>query len=672
MLDRDGANFSLFAKHSTAAQLLLFNDINAPSPARVIDLDPQTNRTYHYWHAYVPGVGAGQLYGYRVSGPFDPARGLRFDPSKLLLDPYGKCIARPVGRSREAARNPGDNVATALKSVIVDPGTYDWEGDTLLGRPFAQTIIYEMHVGGFTSHASSGVDPAKRGTYAGLIEKIPYLQDLGISAVELLPIFAFDEEDGPAGLGNYWGYQPLSFFAPHHGYSSRSDPLGALDEFRDMVKALHRAGIEIILDVVYNHITEGNEDGPTICFRGLANETYYILVEDKSRYADFTGCGNTLNANEPIVRRLIIDSLRYWVSEMHVDGFRFDLASILSRDQHGRPMASPPILWDIESDPILANVKLIAEAWDAAGLYQVGDFAGDSWKEWNGRFRDDVRAFLKGDNGTARAMAFRLTGSPDVYEREEREPEQSINFVTCHDGFTLNDLVSYNAKHNEMNGEGNRDGADYNTSWNCGIEGPAGDPEVERLRNRQIKNFVTVTLLATGTPMLLMGDETRRTQKGNNNAFCQNNEISWFDWELTERHADIRRFVREMISLRMNRTLPVERLGMPLTELLRRQPVQWHGVKLNAPDWGHESHTLAATARLFGYPLLLHLIINAYWEALEFEIPALQDPQGSWRRCVDTYLDPPDDICSWADARNIPGRVYQVQPRSVVILLAKA
>jgi isoamylase len=671
-LNHDGANFSVFAKHSTAAQLLLFDQANDPEPSRVIDLNPRINRTYHYWHVFVPGIAAGQLYAYRAAGPFDPAKGLRFDPSKLLLDPYGKCIARPGRRSREAARKPGDNAATALKSVVADPNPYDWEEDRPPGRPFAKTIIYEVHVGGFTRHPSSGVAAAKRGTYAGLVEKIPYLQDLGVSAVELLPVFAFDEDDGPAGLGNYWGYQPLSFFAPHDGYSSRSDPLGALDEFRDMVKALHRAGIEVILDVVYNHTTEGGEDGPTICFRGLANETYYILSEDKSSYADFTGCGNTLNANEPIVRRMIIDSLRYWVSEMHVDGFRFDLASILSRDQEGRPMASPPILWDIESDPVLANVKLIAEAWDAAGLYQVGSFAGDSWKEWNGRFRDDLRGFLKGDNGMARAMAFRLAGSPDVYEREAREAEQSVNFVTCHDGFTLNDLVCFNSKHNEVNREGNRDGAEYNASWNCGVEGATADVEMERLRNRQVKNFLALTLLATGTPMLLMGDELRRTQGGNNNAFCQNNEISWFDWTLIEKHADVHRFVKELIALRMNRNLPIERLDMTLSELLRQQPFQWHGVKLNAPDWGSESHTLAATVRLLGYPLLLHFIINAYWEALEFEIPAPEEVQESWRRCIDTYLDPPYDFCNWNDAQKLQGSTCRVEPRSVVLLFAKA
>jgi isoamylase len=666
-----GTNFSVFAKHSTRAQLLLFDDTDSPSPSRVIDLDPRSNRTYHYWHAFLPGVIAGQLYAYRVSGPFDPERGLRFDPDKVLLDPYGKCIARPTGRSRKAARHKGDNAATALRSVVVDPTRYDWEGDAPLGRPFAKTIIYEMHVGGFTRHPNSGVAPGKRGTYAGLVDKIPYLSDLGVSAVELLPVYAFDEQHAPPGLRNYWGYQPLSFFAPHDGYSSRSDPLGALDEFRDMVKALHRAGIEIILDVVYNHTAEGGADGPTICFRGLANDTYYILAEDKSRYADFTGCGNTLNANEPIVRRLILDSLRYWVSEMHVDGFRFDLASILSRDQQGHPMASPPILWDIESDPVLANVKLIAEAWDAAGLYQVGSFVGDSWKEWNGRFRDDTRAFLKGDNGTVREMAFRLLGSPDIYEQQQREPEQSINFVTCHDGFTLNDLVSYNGKHNEANREENRDGADHNLSWNSGVEGPTSDPEVERLRIRQIKNFLTLTLLAIGTPMVLMGDEVRRTQGGNNNAYCQNTEISWFDWNLVEQNAEIHRFVKAMIAVRMNRALPVEGLDRTLNEVLRGQAVQWHGVKLDAPDWGDQSHSLAVTVPLLGYPLLLHLMINAYWESLEFEIPPLAE-QERWRRCIDTYRAPPDDICSWPEAQSVPGPAYLVQPRSVVILLASA
>ena len=409
--------------------------------------------------------------------------------------------------------------------------------DTHLRRPFAKTVIYEMHVGGFTRNPNSMIDSSKRGTYAGLIEKIPYLVDLGITAVELLPVFQFDEQDCPKGLVNYWGYCPVSFFAPHHGYSSSKEPLHILDEFRDMVKALHKAGIEVILDVVFNHTAEGNHEGPSFCFRGIDNSIYYILEDDKTYYSNYSGTGNTLNANQPIVRRMIIDSLHFWVTEMHVDGFRFDLASILSRDEKGRPIENPPVLWDIESDPVFAGVKLIAEAWDAAGLYQVGSFIGDSWKEWNGRFRDDVRSFMKGDEGTVSKLVTRLVGSPDMYSHKEREPEQSINFVTCHDGFTLNDLVSYNSKHNEANKEENRDGNNDNLSWNCGIEGPTDDAAVEALRNRQVKNFLTLTLLSIGAPMILMGDEVRRTQYGNNNAYCQDNELSWFDWSLIEKHA---------------------------------------------------------------------------------------------------------------------------------------
>lgn len=666
----DGVNFSIFSKHSTAVDLLLFERVDDSKPSRVVTLDPQTNRTYHYWHTFVPGVKAEQLYAYRVRGPYAPERGLRFDPDRVLLDPYGKCVARPPGYSRQAACHRGDNAAVAIKSVVADPSTYDWEGDSPPRRPFAKTVLYEMHVGGFTRHPSSGIAAGRRGTYAGLAEKAPYLQDLGVTAVELLPIFAFDEQDGPAGLGNYWGYAPLSFFAPHDGYSSRRDPLGALDEFRDMVKALHRAGIEVLLDVVYNHTTEGNETGPTLCFRGLANDTYYLLGEDRSSYANYSGCGNTLNANESVCRRLILDSLRYWVSEMHVDGFRFDLASILSRDSLGRPLENPPILWDIESDPVLANVKLIAEAWDAAGLYQVGRFVGDSWKEWNGRFRDDVRAFLKGDIGMVRPVAYRLIGSPDLYAHKEREPEESINFVTCHDGLTLNDLVSYNGKHNEENGEDNRDGTDNNLSWNCGAEGPTQDSAVERLRNRQVKNFLTLTLLAVGTPMLLMGDEMRRTQRGNNNAYCQNNETSWLDWELLARHADIHRFAKQLISLRL--MAPIERSEMTLNELLSRQPVQWQGVRLDAPDWSYDSHSLAATVPLLGDRMVLHVMVNAYWEALQFEIPAVSEAGEPWRRCVDTFLDSPDDILDWAEGPIVSGATYPVHPRSVVLLVAQA
>ncbi len=559
-----------------------------------------------------------------------------------------------------------------MKSVVADPSSYDWEGDTPLRRSFAQTVIYEMHVGGFTRHPSSGVATAQRGTYAGLIKKIPYLQDLGVTAVELLPVFQYDEQDAPGDLPNYWGYSPVSYFAPHCSYSSRRDPLGPLDEFRDMVKALHQAGIEVILDVVYNHTAEGNHGGATLCFRGLENDAYYILEADRTYYANYTGCGNTLDASHSIVRQLILDSLRYWVVEMHVDGFRFDLASILTRDEYGHPLPSPPILWDIESDPVLAGTKLIAEAWDAAGLYQVGSFVGDQWKEWNGKFRDDVRSFVKGDRDTVSKLASRLLASPDVFAHEEREPEQSINFVACHDGFTLNDVVSYNHKHNEANGEGNRDGHDHNLSWNCGVEGPGDDPAIEQLRSRQVKNFFAITLLSMGTPMLLMGDEVRRTQQGNNNAYCQDNEISWFDWRLLDKYADIYRFAKQLIHLRLRFRSTREDHDMSLSQVLQQAKFQWHGVKLNQPNWGSDSHCLALTVEDRTGTFLTHFILNAYWEPLEFELPpAPLAPGTGWRRMIDTFLPSPEDICGPTDAPLIDGSSYLVQPRSVVVLVAE-
>jgi glycogen operon protein len=618
----------------------------------------------------VAGLGPGQIYAFRARGPFDVSRGQRFDGEKVLLDPYGRAVAIPEDYDRDAGALPGDNAAVAMKSVVVDPSAYDWEGDTPLKRPFSRTVIYEMHVGGFTRHHSSGVAPELRGTYAGLVEKIPYLKELGVTSVELLPVFQFDEQEAPPGLSNYWGYNPVSFFAPHCGYSSRRDPLGPTIEFRDMVKALHRAGIEVLLDVVYNHTAEGDERGPTFCFKGLENSAYYILDGDRARYANFSGTGNTLNANQSIVRRLILDSLHYWVEEMHVDGFRFDLASILSRDESGQPLANPPILWDIETDPVLAGTKLIAEAWDAAGLYQVGTFVGDHWKEWNGRFRDDVRAFIKGDRGTVSKMASRFFASPDIYGHEEREPEQSINFVTCHDGFTLNDVVSYDKKHNEANKEGNRDGHNHNLSWNCGVEGSTDDPEIERLRRRQMKNFFAVNLLALGVPMLLMGDEVRRTQQGNNNAYCQDNEISWFDWKLVEKHADIRHFVQRLIRFRLNLDVYQEDHGLSLIQLLQQAQIQWHGVKLNQPDWGDALRSLAFSVR--GRRELFHVILNAYWEALEFELslaPNGQEPY--WRRVLDTYREPPEDICGWDEAPIVSEATYLVQPRSVVAFAAE-
>ncbi len=662
-----GVNFSLFSRTAEGIELLLFDREDDARPARVVPFDPAEGRTYHYWHAFVPGVKAGQLYGYRVKGPHDPARGLRFDATKVLLDPYGRAVVAPKGYDRKAAGAPGDNCATAMKSVVVDPSAYDWEGDRPLNRPSSRTIIYEMHVKGFTRHPSSGVGEATRGTYAGLVEKIPYLKDLGITAVELLPVFQFDPQDAPAGRVNYWGYAPISFFAPHQAYSSRPGPLGAVDEFRDMVKALHRAGIEVILDVVFNHTSEGNEDGPTCCFRGIDNAIYYMLEGGGERYANYTGCGNTLNANNPIVRRMILDSLRYWVTEMHVDGFRFDLASILSRDHAGHVLPNPPVLWDIESDPELAGTKLIAEAWDAAGLYQVGRFVGDAWKEWNGIFRDDVRDFFRGEGGAVRRLADRLVGSPEVFGHDGRGPEQSVNFVTCHDGFTLNDLVSYNGKHNEANGEGNRDGANDNRSWNCGVEGPTDDPAIEALRNRQVKNFFTVTMMSLGVPMILMGDEVRQTQGGNNNAYCQDSEVSWLDWSLVHKHADVHRFVTLLNARRLLRDTEHERRRTSLTALLAQANKAWHGVKAFQPDWGDGSRSIALSAEMKYEGLFMYLALNAYWEPLDFELPPCPTG-GPWRRWIDTALPSPDDIVPWQEARPVGGATYRVEARSALLL----
>ncbi len=672
VVDQGGANFCVYSKYARSVELLLFDSADAPAPSRTIALEPPHHRTYHYWHAHVAGVAAGQVYAYRVHGPDEPGRGLRFNADKVLFDPYGRALARPKSYSRGAACGKGDNCASALRSVVVEARGYDWEGDRPLDRPYENTVIYEMHVGGFTRNPNSGVAPERRGTYAGVIDKIPYLKDLGITAVELLPVFEFDATDAPSGLTNYWGYSPLSFFSPHAAYSSRKDPLGAIAEFRDMVKALHRADIEVILDVVFNHTTEGNENGPTLSYRGFDNEAYYMLAPNPAEYMNFSGCGNTLNSNHPISRRLILDSLRYWVHEMHVDGFRFDLASILSRDETGRPEPNPPVLLDIESDPILASTRLIAEAWDPGGLYQVGNFVGDSWLEWNGPFRDQVRSFIKGDRGMVPRLSERLLGSPDLFAHEQREPEESINFLSCHDGFTLNDAVSYDGKHNEANGEGNRDGADDNRSWNCGFEGPTADPEIEALRGRQVKNALAILMLSVGTPMLLMGDEVRRTQKGNNNAYCQDNELSWFDWSLVDKHADVRRFAKLMIESRLHlRAAPGDGL-CTLNELLRKARVEWHGTRLFDPRWEDpEFRSLAATFHDPSGKFLIHAMFNAHWEANDFELPERADGQPRhWRRWVDTSLPSPEDIKRWDEAPRLSAPRYRVGPRATAFLIS--
>ncbi|MBW4652894.1 MAG: glycogen debranching protein GlgX [Kaiparowitsia implicata GSE-PSE-MK54-09C] len=677
-----GVNFCIASKDAEAIDLLLFDGPEDPKPARVICLDPKLNKTAYYWHVLVPDVGEGQVYAYRAHGKYWPEAGFRFDASKVLLDPYAHAVVGWQNYDRQAAGLlEYDNCATALRAVVVapstqvvqgmKPGSYDWEGDRPLGTALASSVIYEMHVGGFTRNPNSGVAPHKRGTYAGVIEKIPYLKQLGITAVELLPIHEFDEDDAPPDRKNYWGYSTLSFFSPHRAYSSCKDPLGPVREFRDMVKALHQAGIEVILDVVFNHTAEGSDTGPTLSYRGLWNDAYYMLETNKTFYSNYSGCGNTVNANHPVTRNLVIDSLRYWVAEMHVDGFRFDLASALSRDHSGRVLERPPVLWSIEADPILAKAKIIAEAWDAGGLYQVGSFVGDRFAEWNGPYRDDMRRFIKSEPNTIGTAAQRILGSPDIFSHPERDPNRSINFVTCHDGFTMNDLVSYNEKHNLANGEANRDGGNHNHSWNCGVEGPTDDPEIEALRLKQIKNFFTVLFLSQGTPMILMGDEVRRTQQGNNNAYCQDNELSWFDWSRVESQAELLRFVQMLISKSKSLAL-MEREELLDVEPDSRQPnIVWHGTKRHKPDWGSKSHALAFELNHPAAQEHLYVIINAYWELLPFELPPLMHTDHQWRRIVDTSLPSPDDFCELDTAPIVTDGIYRVPGRSSVILYRK-
>jgi isoamylase len=663
-----GVNFSLHAPAATAVELCLFAAPTAAEPSKTFQLDATHHRSGTYWHCHLEGVGPGQLYGWRVDGPSRPAEGLRFDPANLLLDPYAMAVVMPPGYGRAPGRSSAGDWGTAMKAVVVDPLAYDWEGDRPLQRPASETIVYELHLRGFTAHASSGVAPERAGTYLGLIERIPYLVDLGITAVELLPIFAFDPLAAPPGQRNYWGYQPVSFFAPHPGYASSADPLAALEECRAMVKALHRAGIEVILDVVYNHSAEGDANGPSFCFRGLADGDYY-LHDDEGGYVDDTGCGNTLRSNHPVVRRMIRQSLRHWVQHLHVDGFRFDLASVLDRDQTGKPTPLSPVLLDIDTDPVLAGTKLIAEAWDAAGLYEVGTFVGHNWREWNGRYRDDLRRSIKGDGGLVPAVSQRLIGSPDIYGHKHREASASVNFITCHDGFTLADLVSYDRKHNEANNENNQDGSNDNASWNCGEEGTSQDPGVLSLRGRQSRNLLTLLLLSFGMPMLLMGDELGRSQLGNNNAYAQDNAISWLDWTLLERNADLHRFVRELIAYR-RRGWSGQSRGLTLADLVQRHQVSWHGVKLDQPDWSPSSRSFAVTILSLDGGFRWHAMVNAWWEPLTFQLPQVDGGQERWHRWIDTSRPSPEDIVSPDGAPAIEGGEWTVPGRSLTVLLA--
>ncbi len=648
-----GVNFAIFSRHATAVTLVLAGGADPDSDTVEVPLIRQEHRTGDVWHAHLTGLPPGVCYGYRIAGPHDPGgSGHFYDDRLVLLDPYGRELC--PHRWGEARPCLGKHPCTRLPVP-----SYDWEGDRPLNRPLRDTIIYEMHVRGFTRHASSRV--RHPGTFRGVTEKIPYLRKLGITAVELMPVTEFNEnevifvnpETGER-LKNYWGYSPLSFFAPKSAYCS--DPTRPLDEFRDMVKALHRAGIEVILDIVYNHTGEGGADGPTTSFRGIDNTIYYLLDPWTRAYLNFSGCGNTCNCNHPIVRTLIMDALRWWVVEMHVDGFRFDLASILGRDQNGEVLSNPPVVEMIAEDPVLADSKIIAEAWDAAGLYQVGSFSPHHrWAEWNGRFRDDVRAFMRGDPGMVPALATRIAGSSDLYQHSGRRPCNSINFITSHDGFTLADLVSYNEKHNLANGEDNRDGDNNNLSWNSGVEGPTRNPKILQMRLRRMRTMAVILFLSQGVPMMVAGDEFGRSQQGNNNAWCQDNEISWINWQLARQRHHLLRFFRMLIALRKEH--PVFRrdeffLTRTADELpAHLEEISWQGLRPGEQDWSPECHTLAFTLNGSGIPEGedddFFVMLNGHREeTATFIVPSPPDihQDRCWKKIIDTSVSPPLDF----------------------------
>jgi glycogen operon protein len=678
----DGVNFAIFSRYASRVRLEFFNHPQDAAPARTIDLDSARNRTGDVWHVWVKGIASGQLYAYRVDGPYEPNKGHRFNFKKLLLDPFATAISQlppwdfasalgydPAAPGKDLIPSKRDNAQTMPKCVFVnDP--FNWAGDQPLRHPWSKTVIYETHVRGFTIHPQSGVNHP--GTYRGLMEKIPYLKTLGVTAVELMPVQEFNENSvtrrnpqTKQPLKNYWGYDSVAYFAPKASYSS-SGGLGQQKlEFKEMVQALHQAGIEVILDVVFNHTAEGNELGPTLCFRGMDNAIFYSLAEDKRHYKDYAGTGNTVNANHPVVRDHILAALRYWTVEMHVDGFRFDEASVLGRDNTGKLLAQSPLLGRIAEDPILQDVKIIAEAWDAAGAYEVGSFSKRRWSEWNGHYRDEVRRFWRGDDGLLGLFAQRISGSADIYSQTGKGPECSINFITCHDGFTLNDLVSYNGKHNEANGENGQDGVNANYSANYGAEGGTKDTGIESVRKRQIKNFLLTLLVSRGVPMLLGGDEFRRTQGGNNNAYCQDNETSWIDWTQLEAHREIYRFARGMMAFR--RAHPV----LSKEQFYTDAEIQWFGPSGGLPNWTDPKEKHFACLIHEDDQRALYLMFNAGADAVDFHLPSATHGT-QWHQAVDTTGQTPHD---WFATGKEPlltyPQTYLLNPRSSAILLAR-
>jgi isoamylase len=671
-----GVNFAVFSRHAAGAELLLYESATSPEPFQTILLNPKMHRSFFFWHVFVEALPPGIHYTWRMAGPNDTASsGFRFNPKKELIDPWATAVSDAVWDRRRAS-DSSDQSRSSFRAVV-EKSEYFWVDKRQRKRGLEGAVIYELHVGGFTRHPSAEV--RHPGTFAGLIDKIPYLQELGITHVELMPVMAYDEQFVPdsvsaRGLKNYWGYNTHSFFSPHPGYCVTPELGTHSHEFKSLAKALHKAGIGVILDVVFNHTAEGNHNGPMINFKGFCNEIFYHLDPDnRNFYRDYTGCGNTVNCNHPLVTQFIVHCLEYWVEEMNVDGFRFDLASVFTRGEDGIPQANPPLPWRVEFSKPLADVPMIAEAWDAAGLYQVGSFPGLRWAEWNGRYRDVIRRFVRGDPGLVGEAASCIAGSSDLYAEEDRLPFHGINFITCHDGFTLYDLVSYNGKHNEANGEGNRDGCDNNFSWNCGTEGDTDDSGVLTLRRRQAKNLMSILLLSQGVPMILAGDEVLHSQRGNNNAWCQDNELSWFDWRLIEKNSDMLRFVKELIALRrrhpnLNRSEfltgeAVAGRGLP--------DVAWHGYRLQEPLWfDPNAQCLAYTlAGLSDQEEDLHVILNMSEQTVEALLPEVDGRK--WHRVLDTSLAAPDDIVPRARQIAYENFSYPISRRTVAVFEAR-
>lgn len=696
-LTEKGVNFSLFSRNASAVSLVLFEHEGQDSSFTELKLDAKTNKTGDIWHCHIPGLKAGACYLYRVDGPYIPEKGLRFNANKLLFDPYAKALTDlsgwnmrscagydPESPERDISFSKSDNIHGQPRCIVIDD-SFDWQGDRPLNYPLRFSVLYETHVRGLSKAAEDGVKHP--GTYRGVIEKIPYLKELGITSLELLPIQEFNERElftvnpeTKEPLVNYWGYSTVAFFAPKGSYSSDRRPGAQVAEFKEMVRELHKAGIEVILDIVFNHTAEGSELGPTFSFRGLDNSIYYILNENRRYYQNYSGCGNTMNCNHPVMRTFIIQCLQYWVMEMHVDGFRFDLGSILGRDQKGQLMENPPTLERIAEDPILSGTKIIAEAWDAGGAYQVGWFPGGRWAEWNDKYRDDVRRYWRGDSGETRHLATRLSGSSDLYLRDGRKPFHSINFITSHDGFSLYDLVSYNSKHNEQNGEQNRDGGDNNNSYNYGVEGFTLDPAIQKIREQQIKNFIATMMISTGTPMILGGDEIARTQGGNNNAYCQDNKVSWYDWTLLKKNKNLFRFVREMIAFRLRHP------GFMRPEFYTGRDgsynaipdISWFNEKAESPDWDNPGPCLAM--RIDGSHADIKadkddndffIMFNSSLDPVTFTLAKAPENK-TWFRAVDTSVSSPKDILLPGTEENLASSCkYRLKPRSMAVLISK-